>query len=482
MGNAAEPSKVADALRFLRTVNGFYEFDAKERVARVAVHFESLGDEVAAHIGCLVDLRDLQIRSPTLTDAGLACLEPLTKLKKLNLASPYITGDSLAFLSGMSRLQELYLETEQLDGRAFTHLATLLNLVELSIDGGRFTDGDMAPLAALSKLQRLSVTHNESISGSFVDNLSRLTSLQHLHPGENLTDAALAAIAKLKHLERLCLDGAFSDVGFQQIKALRRLSVLTICAPMVTSVGVSVVAHFPELHDLRLNAPKVTDEVVQDLAQCASLEILRFHQSVLSETGLQNLRNALPRCEVIDEERDRSSASPVVPLHEPGHPRFDSRTPFVKLLSEADDYDLVDGTYEKIGRRYESAIDVAMPIPETWIRLVWFSQDLIGWGGFERLFEEEISGDPEFETTAQAYKALGLDCEYDLFREAFALFPRGVVPRDAEKRRQMFEEANKSARCELEKRFGRAEHLRLTKMAEFIRAHATELEYLNDAP
>ena len=481
MTHAGQGKQVAAALRYLQRHDVLYQFDNKERVVVVSFCNETGADEAAHHIGNLPDLRTLQIESPSLTDAGLLCLKGLTKLRKLRLVSPNVTGDGLVCLAGMKRLEEMYLNLEQLRGSAFGYVALLRNVVDLSIEAGHFADDNLAPLSSLTKLERLSLTSNTKISGTFATHLTH-AQLQELDPGEHVSDPGLVAIAKLTSLEKLCLKGTFSDHGLRQISALKRLTTLMIIGEVASSDGVGVVAHLPKLSYLRLNVSRLTDEVIPALARCTALDILGFCSSVLSDAGLQQLREALPRCDVRDDERDWPRRDPEPPLHDPARPRLDSQTPFQKLLAEADDYDLVHGTYEKIGRQYDYMIDGTRPVPETWIVLVWYSHDLLGWGGFERLFEEEIPGDPDFQKTAHSYRALGLDGEYEIFQEAFKLFPNGRVPPERKERCRLLEDANTSARSALDKQFDDRDRLRIRQIAAFIRQHAAEFAYLNDLP
>ena len=102
------------------------------------------------------------------------------------------------------------------------------------------------------------------------------------------------------------------------------------------------------------------------------------------------------------------------------------------LLAEAGDWDLVNGTFSKIGERYGHWVDATQYTPdEQVIMLVWHSSGIIGNGGFEYLFAGEFPGDPDYHITAEAYKTAGLLRAYEAFQEAFALFPGGEVPHDS---------------------------------------------------
>ena len=71
------------------------------------------GDEIAAHIGHLVDLQSLTFYESNLTDQGLRQLSRLVNLRDLSLHGSKITAGGLASLEGMSQLKNLYIETGQ---------------------------------------------------------------------------------------------------------------------------------------------------------------------------------------------------------------------------------------------------------------------------------------------------------------------------------------------------------------------------------
>jgi hypothetical protein len=85
--------------------------------------------------------------------------------------------------------------------------------------------------------------------------------------------------------------------------------------------------------------------------------------------------------------------------------------------------------------------------------LVWHSGGLIGNGGFEYLFEGEFDGDPEFGITAEAHKTAGLPRSYEAFQDAFALFPRGIVPHDSDERIRQYRRADETIRQEINRRY-----------------------------
>lgn len=482
MSGTGKTNQVVEALRYLQARDISFWFDKKERVVAVSLSGDKDADEIAAHIGCLHDLRRLQFENTDVTDAGLHHLRSLTKLRKLELENPHVTGEGLACLAGMTRLQELSLGGEQLGGRGFQHLANLRRLVELAIDCGRFSDDDLAPLAALATLESVSVTNIVKVVGAFARHLSGSPRLRRIVCLDCVTDEGLASIGGLTSLESLYLEGPFTDVGLRQFGTLSRLRSLEIASEHVTGAGVSIVGELLQLESLCLNTPLVTDDVIPSLERCQGLEHLSFRSPVLSDSGLQNIRDVMPRCEVLDLVRDHHEAAPE-DEDQKNRERYESDTPFLSLLAKANNLDLLNGTFTKIGDRYDHLVDALAYSPiERVVMLVWHVTAIIGNGGFEYLFGGELPGDPDLQITAEAFKEAGLARSYEAFQEAFRLFPGEIVPHDPETRWQQYDAANRSARNAINRKLWQDDwdHLVEKKVAEFIRQHAAELLYLDD--
>jgi hypothetical protein len=181
-------------------------------------------------------------------------------------------------------------------------------------------------------------------------------------------------------------------------------------------------------------------------------------------------------------QRDPYEFGPPHDVRKSDHRRLNGKTPFLTLLAQGSDCDLVNGTFDKIFARYRYWVDVLEYSPvERVILLVLESARMIGGGGFDYLFTQEIEGDPDFRIAAEAHSIAGIARSYEAFQEAFALFPGGVVPHDPQERSRLYEAANKSARERLNRKVWYDEYDRERKLAEFIRAHAADLGDL-DSP
>ncbi len=168
MSSSHDKNRIAEALDYLRKRNEFFEFDDRERVMQVAVYQAENADEIAAHVGNLVDLETLTFSRTDLTDRGLECWARLVHLRELWIGGSKITAAGLSCLAAMSQLEKLYIENaSHLDRTAFELIAVVTSLRRLSLRGGHYNDSDVSPLAALVNLEELTISENEQINGKF---------------------------------------------------------------------------------------------------------------------------------------------------------------------------------------------------------------------------------------------------------------------------------------------------------------------------
>ncbi len=173
-----------------------------------------------------------------------------------------------------------------------------------------------------------------------------------------------------------------------------------------------------------------------------------------------------------------AAASSGCSKHEADLPDMTDRPPFKSLLSEANDFDLVNGTFIRIGDRYRHWVDASKYTPaERVIMLVWHASGIIENGGFEYLFSGDFDGDPEFTITAEAFREAGLTRSYEAFQEAFKLFPNGVVPHDSEERISRYKMADEEVRERISQMVWQDgwDKLREKKLAQFIRENVSKL-------
>jgi hypothetical protein len=81
------------------------------------------------------------------------------------------------------------------------------------------------------------------------------------------------------------------------------LKTLYLTSQQFTTAGLAVVAELPELTDLCLDCAFSQDASVAVVTRCKSLQHVTFFESSLSDEGRQQLRQALPDCEIFEPGR-----------------------------------------------------------------------------------------------------------------------------------------------------------------------------------
>jgi hypothetical protein len=298
MSSPRDKSSMVEALNYLRACNQFFEFDDQERVVHVAIYDAQNADEIAAHVGRLVDVENLTFSRTDLTDQGLSHWHELARLRELWIGGSGVTAAGLSCLAAMTQLDDLYIEdASHLDRAAFERIAVVASLRRLSLRGGRYSDDDLQPLSALD-LEKLSLIENEQISGAFCRHLTKRPRLKKLDPGEYVTDEGLAEIARMPYLETLFLKGPFTDAGLAHLNTLKHLQTLYITSQRITAAGLAVLSDLPALAELGLRGTLSGDASIPALVRFKTLQCATFIESRLSDEGRQQLREALPNCEI----------------------------------------------------------------------------------------------------------------------------------------------------------------------------------------
>ena len=102
----------------------------------------------------MTQLRELNLNSAPLNDAGMAHLRSLTALEKLSLNYTDVTDPGLEPVSGLPNIVELDLAGADIRDAGLAHVSKLPKLEVLNLSFTRFTDAGLVHLAALKQLRR----------------------------------------------------------------------------------------------------------------------------------------------------------------------------------------------------------------------------------------------------------------------------------------------------------------------------------------
>ncbi len=296
--------------------------------------------------------------NPKVSDAGLAHLKDCTNLTRLDLNHLPVSDVGLAHFKNCKNLTHLDLSGTQVSDAGLAHFKDYKDLTELDLHGTRVSDTGLAHFKDCKHLTSLNLA------------------------GTQVSDAGLAHLKDCKNLRGLVLNGLqVSDVGLAHLKDCQNLTNLELAITQVSDAGL---AHFKNLTSLELGATRVSDAGLPDLASLPSLAKLSLVSTRVSLRGHEQLKTALPKCQITWSEPNRSVAEMVlvlggtVTIGNPGPP--ESR-PIPTATDLPTDFFQV---------RRVSLVGVTQPLAEllqqmSWLRFPEFdhleSLDLSGTGG-----------------------------------------------------------------------------------------------------
>ena len=199
-----------------------------------------------------------------ITDEGLAAIKGWKHLKKLNVRGTRITDTTLEHAASVPTLQVLDVGYAQVTDVGLDHLASLTNLEELALGGNKLTDAGLQSLRYLTALTRLDLAGTQRTD-------SGLWSV-------SLTESGINAIATLKNLRELRLDGMpVSGRSLERMKTLTKLERLSLqgCKRIGDDAAAVIASSWPGLKAVDLKGTAVTADAVTSLRQAKpALQIL----------------------------------------------------------------------------------------------------------------------------------------------------------------------------------------------------------------
>lgn len=132
--------------------------------------------------------------------------------------------------------------------------------------------------------------------------IGRLTTLQELDLAKSeISNETLVSIANLKSLRYLSLQNQpVTDSSAAVFKHFTQLRVLSLQNTKIGNETASALANNPQLEILSLNSTQVTDKSVSQLIKLKNLKRLELARCNISDDGIEQLRQSLPRCNVMN--------------------------------------------------------------------------------------------------------------------------------------------------------------------------------------
>ena len=182
----------------------------------------------------------------------------------------------------------------------YAHLWPAQEIVTLDLSGTRITDAGLGQLNAFTNLRELKL-RSTNISDEGLRYLATLEELRSLDLGNTqVMGPGLEYLQSLPHLERLELDETkLTDNGLKYVRGLRQIRSLNIRNTAVSDRGLKHITELSGLRSLSVG-PMVTNAGLEQLGKLLELTKLSLEGTSSTDSGVRELRRALPGLKVHD--------------------------------------------------------------------------------------------------------------------------------------------------------------------------------------
>jgi Leucine-rich repeat (LRR) protein len=270
------------------------------------------------------------------TAGGKVTRDPAGKITGVDLHATWVTDSDMTVLAGLPALTRLDLSMTRITDRGLLELKTASNITDLNLYYCELvSDQGLAVLKGWQKLKRLNL-RGTKITDSTVQSLNRLTSLEALDVGfTQVTDSGLAQLNALANLKEIAVGGdKLTDAGLQALRQMPLLTSLDVAGSQrtdsglwsvsLTDSGLDAIATLKDLRHLRLNGvvisprgleklkglskldrldlqacTRINDDAIPVLEALPSLKVLDVTAAAVTDQGLGQLRQAKPRLQVV---------------------------------------------------------------------------------------------------------------------------------------------------------------------------------------
>ena len=230
------------------------------------------------NVATLPKLRVLDIRgNMKIGNGGLKILAAIPTLRNLQHRSPAVTDDGILALTEAKTMTDLFIQDFSITGLSGVYLRRIEKLTSLIIF--RCENFDSPGVLALKglKLNRLTL-RGLPIDDSAMEVFADLPTLKRLYLNElpPVTDAGMANLAHLKDLEILDIwDVPVTDKTAELIAKLPALKTLMLRSTNVSDAGLELLLTMPKLESVTLTGnPHITPEKVQKLRDAKKFTVL----------------------------------------------------------------------------------------------------------------------------------------------------------------------------------------------------------------
>lgn len=236
-------------------------------------------------------------------------LEEKPGMKSLNLETAGISDEAMPNIGRMFRLKSLNIAHTKISGAGLKHI-THLPLGTLNISGLKIDDAAIAAIAQIKTLEKLSAESCELTDEQWAK-LASLTKLQQVNvTATPITDRGVAVICKDRDIRKLTMNNTkTTDACLKAVGKLHHLKILLISDTDITMAGVARNVHCPSLVKLHMNGCVIQDGAVSLLVQAVpQLTTLAIHHTNINDAELKELTKLqslslleLPGCKMLTQ-------------------------------------------------------------------------------------------------------------------------------------------------------------------------------------
>jgi len=201
----------------------------------------------------------------------------------------------MCWMFGGDRFQNVVtvdLEHQKFKAQDLEPLRCLPHLERLYLAASSVDDAGLAHVRGLKKIRRMSLWKT-NVTDDGMANLAGLTSMEVLDIHyTDLSDECLVHLTGMSRLERLIFNFALTDNGLQRLTALPNVRIepyFWLRCVDVTGEGMRLLAHFPNIDDLTINSSLLTDVDLEPLTRMPQLRELRLLAPRITNAGLKPL-------------------------------------------------------------------------------------------------------------------------------------------------------------------------------------------------
>jgi hypothetical protein len=218
------------------------------------------------------------------------------ELEEVELYGPTVNDKVVASLALFPKIRQLRLSQSAVTDRGLEKLLDSLPLLQLLyLDGTQISDNALAPVARLSRLERLNLAKTD-VTDEGLQQLRGLTGLQELILASTaVTDDGLKTVGSLISLRELVLaHTSVGDPGLAHLEGLSELASLDLYGTRVTDAGLASLSGLVNLRRLSLKRTAVTDAGLVHLQGLTALALLDVSETGVTPDGAEDLTEKLP--------------------------------------------------------------------------------------------------------------------------------------------------------------------------------------------